>query len=215
LQKRLPTLRACWDVIEKSRTMLRGWDFPHIDQNAHENGDSWIGSYTKFMHLHECWRFYQSGQFIFLRRFKDDLFEHDVRERALFQGVLIPEDFEPSGYASIVEILYSTTEVFDFAAQLCQRLTSCEGMSIELQLNSVDRRVLYLDNSSMRTFYKFLRATTDQIIWCDQIDVNTLISSHDEVALAATGYILERFDWLDWANSEQFLKEEQKKLTKR
>src|SRR5690349_8899477 len=69
----IPTLAACFELVEATKLSLRGWDFPHVGRKEEQllRARNWVGSQTEFSTHIEYWRLYQSGQFLHL---------HAVRE---------------------------------------------------------------------------------------------------------------------------------------
>src|SRR5438552_1882314 len=54
-----------FDVVNKCKVSLRGWDFPHINRNDDPHIDiDWVGQSYQWEHQLELWRLYRSGQFV-------------------------------------------------------------------------------------------------------------------------------------------------------
>src|SRR5438105_14534862 len=65
-EHRIPTLKACEDLIEATKVSLRGWDYPHFRRYTEDTirGDNWIQHAVDCANHIELWRFFQSGQFV-------------------------------------------------------------------------------------------------------------------------------------------------------
>ena len=211
VRERFP-LPECQDIVIRSTVALRGWDFPHMSPDRTEWPDDSLVNSTRYHYFREYWKFYQSGQFVFLRRFKEDYFQAEARNKAASQGVFVPNGKEASGFSSIVEMIYCTTEFLDFSTQLSRKVAPDEQWHIGISMNGVKDRVLYLDNESMRTFNFALLATSEDLSWKKDLSCNDLLARNDEIAIQAVGHFLERFGWAKWRKSEDFLREEQSKL---
>jgi len=61
----IPSLGKCYEIIEKTKLSLRGWDYPHLSRRDTQKGQgaNWVSSWSDFMGHNEYWRLYQSGQF--------------------------------------------------------------------------------------------------------------------------------------------------------
>jgi hypothetical protein len=84
----IQTLRSCFDVVEKCKVSLRGWDYPHLSRRPNERGqgENWVASWSTFMGHVEYWRLYQSGQFLSLfavREFSEKEFGEHLRQITL------------------------------------------------------------------------------------------------------------------------------------
>ena len=211
VRERLP-LTKCREIVERSTVALRGWDYPHMNFEEVEWLDDSLSCNTSFHYFREFWRFFQSGQFVFLRRFKEDFFEAEARGKAAMQGIFVPEGIVPSGFSSIVEMIYCVTEFLDFSAQVARRIAPEESIYLEVSMNAVNHRVLYLDHESGRTFNRVLVATAPTLTWKQDLSPSELTVNHDAIAIEAVGHLLKRFAWSDWRKSEEFLREEQSRL---
>ena len=55
------------DVIGSTSVRIRGWDFPHLGREEEiERQKDYVGTRVTWSSYREYWRFYQSGQFVYL-----------------------------------------------------------------------------------------------------------------------------------------------------
>ena len=208
-KEKVPQLNDCKTAIIKSRVLLRGWDYPHIDENEIVLGNDWIEGHVNFQYFIEFWRLYQSGQFIHLFRFREDGYIDECADTAQFQGVIQKEGFQPSGYLGMISALYSITEIFEFATRLASNLKFDKEVVVRIDMKRILNRVIYRGGKKDCTFYKFLSATQDDYTY-EKI-YNYLIDDYKNIAIEATMHFLARYGWLDVENSKRFFIEEQNK----
>jgi len=78
----ISSLGKCFEIIEKTKLRLRGWDYPHLSGREAERGQgtNWVYSWSDFLGSYEYWRFYQSGQFLHLFSIREAI-ESEWREK--------------------------------------------------------------------------------------------------------------------------------------
>lgn len=207
----IPTLKGCWSLIESCRVSLRGWDYPHVDSKNRINGTDWIASWCEFRNHREYWRFYQSGQFVHLFSFNEDEERERAEQRARLE-INIPKNFSPSGYLSIINTLYTITEIFEFATRLAQKETFGNSVSIVIELNKVKDRILFVWSPS-RMFDLFCLAVEDVLTKKWDIKTQELVTNSAELARKTVVWFFERFQWMD--PSPKLLSNEQQKFLER
>lgn len=206
--ERISTLKECWNLMESCRVLLRGWDYPHVDREDRANGQAWIASWCDWKGHREYWRFYQSGQFIHLCSFWEDSYPEKAKQRA--QRIrFMPQDFSPSGYLDIVDMLCTITEIFEFATRLAQKGVFGDSLSITVQMTEIKDRILIAWDLS-RIWDGFYRATEHTLAKERRLETELLVSKSAELARDTTAWFYERFGWMD--ASPQLLANEQQKL---
>lgn len=120
-RERIKTLKECWQLMESCRVVLRGRDFPHVDRVNRSNANDWIASWCELIGQREYWRLYQSGQFVHLFSFLEDVFREAYERRAQPTLGKMEKNFIPSGFSDDISLLYTLTEIFEFAARLAQK----------------------------------------------------------------------------------------------
>jgi hypothetical protein len=215
--ERIPNLAACWKTVEQNRVRLRGWDYPHLSSRDSERGHGvdWIASWSSFMERYEYWRLFQSGQFVHLFSVREAT-ESAWREKlkSLTEGHLKHVkgvDWEAvPGYLHISNFVYSMTEIFEFAARLCQHGIYEGSLSVGVELKGVKGFVLTTDWD--RAWHSYYAATEDEFGKTWEIRTDDLVAKSPEKSLDAMLWFFERFGWLDPAiqvlrqDQENFLK---------
>lgn len=205
-RSRIPTLTKCREILRNSVVQLRGWDYPHFDYDETTNGEDWIESSCDFQGLIEYWRFYQSGQFIHHFAFRED-YELDPNKLSMD----VPPS--PSGrYLSILSSLYRVTEIYEFAARLASKSVLSPAVEISIKLVGTKERQLFFWNPG-RYLRKAYICQIPEMTLTNTYSMPDLLSHANELALDATGWIFERFNWAEVPRG--VLSEDQKKLLER
>lgn len=156
----IPTLTDCVRLVEKARVRFRGWDFPHLANKTNTDngfvcGSQWIGSWANFMGSIEYWQLFQSGQFIHFSALREateherrDELQHDAQSH--LSHIRDIEWNAVPGYIGLVNLVYSITEYFEFAARICQAGVYRGNLDISLDLTGVKGFVLATDWNRMR-----------------------------------------------------------------
>lgn len=212
--ERIPTLSACWKLIEKRRLMLRGWDYPHLDthNDGQENGANWIASGSAWGRHFEYWKLFQSGQFVHLLALHEATAPDHVgaaQKAAAEMPGGIPETVK--GSVNILWLLHTVTEVHMFAASLAAEGDYAGNIAIELQLVNAAGFILTAD--SRRAWWLFCQNTQNPLGREWTYTAETLVKGAGPKALDATSWFLERFGWRD-PNIQQ-LQGDQEKLLRR
>jgi hypothetical protein len=201
-QSLVPSLTACLDAIQEAKVTLRGWDYPHLNRRDGNfaNGNSWIGNWTEFGRHIEYWRFYQSGQFLHLFSIgeaADPMWHNKLKStahgHAFYRGD-INWDLVP-GYFSLLNFLYTLTEVFEFATRLSQRGIYTGEIDVTIELKKV--RGFVLTPESDRSWSLVCTASEDNLGNTWRVSSTDLIADAKEKSLAATSWFFERFGWLE------------------
>lgn len=201
-EERIPTLGKCWAVAEQNRVSLRGWDYPHVSRRDSERaqGTNWVSSWSDFMERYEYWRLFQSGQFVHLFSVREAT-ETAWRERLkrLTKGHLryvkdVDLDAVP-GHVHITNFIYSMTEIFEFAARLCQAGVY-EG-TIEVEVQLVDVKGFVLTTDWDRAWHSYYAASENVLgkVW--EFRADELVAQSADKSLDAVVWFFERFGWLD------------------
>lgn len=205
----IPSLTEAQQIIEKCGVLLRGWDYPHFTNSEIINGDKWIESSVDFSdHIIEYWRFYQSGQFIHHFCCSED---YELKPEKI--STLSIQSPSPSGkYLSILSTLYTITEIFQFASRLASNDILSPTALISIELNGMqDRQLFFWDRS--RHLRKPYISKIPTINFEEKYNKDLLIAESHKLAMKATIYIFERFNWPH--HSDIIFPEEQNKLLER
>lgn len=213
----LPSLSDCVKLVEKTRVHLRGWDFPHLSNRETDRcqGSNWIGSSVSFMGNIEYWRLYQSGQFVHLaavREASEPSWREKLRQETmshLRHRKDIDWDSVP-GYISLVNLVYTVTEYFEFAARICQAGVYRGSLDVSLELVGIKGFVLTTDWN--RAWSHYLPATNDRLRKRWQLSSDKLVAGSAEHSMAAIVWLCECFGWMP-PNVEALKKDQEKLLS--
>lgn len=210
-------LGKCYEIIEKSKLSLRGWDYPHLSgrQSERAQGKDWIASWSDFMGHCEYWRLYQSGQFVHLFSVREAT-EEGVKEKlrnTMKQHLSHQKDVNIDsvpGFISIVNFVYNITEIFEFAARLSQAVPYFEKTNIRIELNKIKGFVLAA--SFDRIWFEYYSASEDSLDNEWSIENAALLANSKDAALNAIIWYFERFGWL--VPPIEVIKQDQENLIK-
>lgn len=216
--ERLPSLSECVKLVEKARVQLRGWDFPHLalhDDTRHGivRGSQWVGSWANFMGSIEYWQLFQSGQFIHFAAVREAT-ESQWRDKLQTQTMShlrhlkdIAWDAVP-GFISLVNLVYTITEYFEFAARICQAGVYRGNIDISIELHGVKGYMLTTEYDRMWLLH--CAATEDHFAKTWRVSTEELLAGSAEHSLKAISWLCECFGWI--SPSLEALRTDQQKL---
>jgi hypothetical protein len=218
LPERISTLKECFELIEQNRVRLRGWDFPHMRRDRSEctQGANWIGCWSDFMGHVEYWRLYQSGQFVHLASFRE--LGEDWRaqlEKETRGHLSYLKDVNWSkvpGFLHIQNVIYTLTEVFEFASRLAQRGIYKGSIVIQITMRGIKEFVLTTDWN--RAWHSYYRSTEEELERSIVLDADVLVAESSKQAIEMAVWFFERFGWHD-APLEIFKADQQEFLQRR
>ncbi|HUK55151.1 MAG TPA: hypothetical protein VLY20_00650 [Nitrospiria bacterium] len=213
----IPSLKECFEQIEKAKVSLRGWDYPHLSnrQIERDQGLNWVASWSDFWGHKEYWRLYQSGQFIHLFTVREaseqewrNKLEADTKKHL---GRMKDIDWSKvPGFISIINFIYTVTEIFEFAARLSQKSIYHGTITITIELKGIRGFVLTMD---AQRFWHGYYATSENKLGRSWVGPsNELVANSAEISLEVVNWFFERFGWLDIrpdllrSDQENFLK---------
>jgi len=213
--ERISSLSACFDLIQSTKLSLRGWDYPHLSNKPQQRatGNRWIAGWSDFMNHIEYWRFYQSAQFLHLAAVREAVqpqWRAQLRDAAESHGSWRTDvnwDKVP-GYFSLLNFLYTVTEIVEFAARLAQRGVYPGEIALTIELRKVSGFVLTPD---LDRAWSGVRETFEPNIgrtW--NFEGPDLVATSAEIALQVSAWFFERLGWLD--PSIEVLRRDQKKF---
>lgn len=215
----IPSLKKCIEIVEQTKLSIRGWDYPHFSgrDSEREFGSNWIASWSSFVG-HEYWRFYQSGQFLHLFSVQEDA-NPEWREqlKASAKGHLNWGSEEQRdwnkvpGFLSVLNFLFTVTEVFEFAARLCEKGVYRGRARVSIEIKHIKGFVLVHEWG--RAWMHYYAATEKNLGHEWQLGSEDLLAQSKEHSLAATRWFFERFGWLN--PSDQILRADQENFLKR
>jgi hypothetical protein len=201
IEKRIPDIVSLYPILQKTYVSLRGWDFPHLDSHAPPQIylDS-IGQEVDWQHHISTWRFYQSGQFIYITNISIDW-----RDQSSFWPA--DDKWKPGTLLGVGDILYRFTEVFEFAARLALSDAGSERVYINVTVGNLKGRALYVDDNQRWPFHRVHKASIEKFPQSFELSRSDLIANPRDIALSAANELFKRFDWhitldalRDWQN---------------
>lgn len=219
-EKYNPTLISspgeCVTLIEQTKVSFRGWDYPHLSRRneCRAIGETWFASWTDFDGHKEYWRLYQSGQFLYLfavREAADPEWRERLENAARAHDIDDCRDIDWSkvpGFFSILNVVYTITEIFEFCSRLCQKGAYAGTAIISIRLNGIKGFLLMADQD--RSWHSYCRATQDSLEHSWAVAGDVLIADSAGQALDAIVWFFERFGWLK--PSLHVLKEDQRRF---
>lgn len=201
------SLQECDQIVRECKVMLRGWDYPHINnrQPPRAGGIDYVESLTDWYDHKELWRMYQSGQFVHLFGCREDWLGEEI---PIF-GRSRHSDVKPYSVLEIIMTLYSLTEIYEFASRLAQK-NLFEGTAfLSVTLHGMENRKLIYFKQGRVLFDDYI-CHIKELSREKNIAVDELLGRGHELALDHTLWILERFNW--FSPPREVLKEDQRKL---
>lgn len=198
--RRIPSLGQCKEIVEASQVVLRGWDYPHLEE-VRTGGDDWIESGCDWEGRHlEYWRFHTSAQFA-----------HQFS--AIEEFHRLTRTPAPERYMIVPNMLYTVTEIFEFAARLARHDILRPTAHVSIQLHGMrDRELTYQDLMRSMGFGPYV-CSRDEITYETDASDAQLLGRAAELAIDATIALYERFEW--FSPSRAPLVEEQRKFLER
>lgn len=198
----IPSLGKCFEIIEKNKLSLRGWDYPHLGRRDTERGqgNNWVASWSDFMGHYEYWRFYQSGQFLHLFSVREATeiewrkkLESEMKSQLSYKNDI---DWEKvPGFISIINFTYNVTEIYEFAARLCQSQIYTGTINIKIELRGIKGFILSAPWD--RIWHSYYAASEDILAKSVNYESDQLIAMSKDVALESIAWFFERFGWLN------------------
>jgi hypothetical protein len=147
------------------------------------------------MGLVEYWRFYQSTQFLYLGAVREMSPEwHDNLKRTFRPLNGAPVDIP--GFVSIVNLIYTMTEFFEFPTRLCQAGLYQGTLTVTVEMHGIRGFALTTDDPR-RHWHRLCQSTEDTLQKTWRISSTDLIASSNEHSLDAMVWFFERFGWRD------------------
>lgn len=179
---------ALEEIMRRAAVRLRGWDFPHFDKGGLAYGMDFVGSETDWQHHLESWKFFQTGQFVFLGGMK-----LDWRDQSTLSDPL--PGFAARRVLGVIESLWTITEVFELAARLATTPAGAEEIVVRVELGDLMGRELFVDEPRRMPLQQTCIANIESFAKDFTVSPEALLASADELAVAAAQEVFVRFGW--------------------
>lgn len=190
----IPSPSECFRLVEQTSVRFRGWPYPYLSYQSDErrvraNG---VASWTDSEYATEYWRLYQSGQFLHLFTFSENNPRHQPQQRLLrrIYGQQTP------GYVDFLGLLYTVTEIFEFATRLCLQELYRGSLKITIELKDIEGFRLWVPEPARQEPYEWV-SHEPELGKSWSFPSAELIANGADYALDATIWFYERFGWED------------------
>lgn len=187
-EERITSLANCRSIIETCKVSMRGWDFPHVDKDLYAADQNYIYSGTDWSRYKEYWRFYQSGQFIYLGGMYEDWEQDSIGllgspgKSLGFKGFAVDGNF------------YRITEILEFAARLVSKEVFDGFVNIEITLHdTLDRQLFFYERG--RHLFREYKARLSEIKFSKKYSEGEILARGNEIAVEIAYFFFERFNW--------------------
>ncbi len=143
-ERHIPNDSDLFQIVERNSVRLRGWDYPHIDdQSPPLGGTDWVGQEYERRDEIEVWRLYRSGQFVHFFALAGEWRDHST--------TWPPEPgWQPGRCLHYIQTIYSFVEIFELAARLALSPAGATSMRVEIDLVGLQGRQIVETDSRFR-----------------------------------------------------------------
>jgi hypothetical protein len=186
--QQIAKLRVLREKVEKAAVRIN-WPLPFYSDRVNEtegikNGEGFIEGFTSQWYQFELWRLYTSGHFIFFRMLRADA------------GLLPPHSPEKGTFVSLLDsIIHFITEVVQFLNRLMSEGLYKSGVRLNMKLQNVDKRALFLDDPSRSPLYNNRIADSNVITVNRSLSSEELKDDPDGISRQLILEILESFNF--------------------
>ncbi len=217
-EKRILDKDTAAKIAEDSKIVFRGWDYPHIDRQERivRSGPDSVSSFCDWPeggHF-EFWKLYLNGQFVhYFSMIEDYEMSEEQKQKAINSFPFSKLDKNNQRFLSIINALYTITEIYFFAAKLAKSANFGKETEIIVELGNVEGRTLFFWGESFRHLFQANTCRYQPIEEKRIFQTEELIKNPAELALDFTMDIFKEFNWKD--ASKDVFTGDQKKLIER
>lgn len=196
------TIVQAREIVEKASVSLRGWDYPHVSKRDDNHGgvkffSEFAQGWCDWYHHREFWRMYKSGQFLHYKALREDLLNDEG----------VPQDGPVLGTGSLI---FTVTEVVEFAHRLFRQGVYKEGAEIELTIGKTQGRRLWIDDPRRMPFTMPRKTASSEIVVRTTLSPSTMEAGDPKEP--ARAMLLEIFDAFGWNASPEQIEKSQEQL---
>ena len=174
--------------MEKAAVRIN-WPLPYYslrpsDKEGLKNGENFIEGFISQLYQFELWRLYLSGHFILFRMLRAD-------------AGLLPPPSPPQGtFVSLLDsIVYFVTEIVQFLHRLTLEGMYSSGVELQMKLQNVEKRALYLDDPRRSPLYNNRIADMNTIRIIRSLSADTIKDAPDSISRQVIMEILDSFNF--------------------
>ena len=218
-EKRIADKDAAAKTVESSKIVFRGWDYPHIDHNEGivRSGPDSVSSFCDWPeggHF-EFWKLYLNGQFVhYFSMIEDYEMSDEEKQRARNSFHFSKLDENNQRFLSIINALYTITEIYFFAANLAKSANFSKETEIIIELGNAEGRILFFRGEPFRHLFQAYTCRYQPIEEKRVVQTEDLIKNPAELALDFTMDVFKEFNWKD-ANKNVFVGDQKKLIERR
>lgn len=190
ISNRVPDISALLPILSKCVVQIRGWDFPHINNQTPTQIDvDWVGQESD-KDLHKgIWRLFQSGQFIYTLGMTVDWRDESTWWPA-------DPNWQPMTLLGVGDTIFTFVEILEFASRLALTDVGDEQMHIDIKVGNTKGRNLYIDSSRFRWPFDYPHITQmNNYPYSVEKPRADLISNYKSIAIDASQQFFKRFGW--------------------
>ncbi|MFH1833376.1 MAG: hypothetical protein ABH816_04440 [Candidatus Levyibacteriota bacterium] len=217
-EKRIVDKDTAAKIVESSKIVFRGWDYPHIDREGIvRSGPDSVSSFCDWPeggHF-EFWKLYLNGQFVHYFSMREDYEMNEEQKQKVRQSFHFSKlDKNNERFLSIINVLYAITEIYFFAANLAKSANFSKETEIIIELGNVEGRILFFWGESFRYLFQAYTCRYQPIEEKRIIQTEELIKNPADLALDFTMDVFKEFNWRD-ASKDVFVGDQKKLIERR
>lgn len=193
----------CLEVVSASKVSLRGWDYPHVEQDrlddrgGHGRGEDFYESWTDWEGFREFWRMFKSGQFLSYNLLHGEIgmFGDEGGKR------IVPA----------VDTIYSVTEYVEFAQRFAKNVPLSAGYELTISLRNAAGYRLFAGVGRMPFPNNRVNGASDLMV---RKRVTPVIGSGGTIDIA-NSILLHIFDHFGWNPDPNQIRSDQEAFFRR
>lgn len=179
---RVKTHSELRDIFHKSVVSIRGWDFPHSDQQNSSNFGSGIQSHTLWDHFIEGYRAFLSGHFVARRTLWEDISSY--RGALSVQGPVL----------EFISAIYTVSEFFTFFARYFSSIVPDGAIRYRIAMHGTKERQLVSPDIMVELYGPY--KCVEPVVECSgEVTVAELQATYKQLAETTIRKMFAIFNW--------------------